>query len=188
MLRVAPTTSLGRNRPQKSPACPITISFGLSTTRTGNHRNGPTSSRSTQATATARPAPRNHRHHPKAQQSPASFKNMVGPIVELMMSSTRTAMMENITGRTEGRKMIHVWVEMSRSLALRPPIHTIPIRRCTSRSWNLMAGEFAGLGVDGRHRPATQYPASLTCLLQAPCSCPVIVTQSSAVYYEERWC
>jgi hypothetical protein len=29
----------------------------------------------------------------------------------------------------------------------------------------------------GSHRPATHYPTSLTCLLQAPCSCPVIVSE-----------
>jgi hypothetical protein len=178
VLRVAPTTSLGRNRPQKSPTCPITISFGLSTTMTGNHRNGPTSSPSTQATATAtaRPAPQNHRHHPKTQQSPASFEKMVGPVVELMMSGMKAAMMENITARMEGREMIHVWVEMSRSLALRPSIHTNPIRRCASRFWNLMAGAPAGLGVEGEPPPSH----SLSRVSNLPAPSPHVHAQLSS--------
>jgi hypothetical protein len=181
VLRVAPTPSLGRNRLQKSPTCPTTISFGLSTTRTGNRRNGPTSSRSTRATtaatATTRPVPRNHRQHPETQQSPTNFKNMVGLVVELMMSSMRTAMMENITGRMEGREMITCLGRgAAASLFARPstPFRSADARLTPGTSWleNSLA---SALGE--RHRLATQYPASLTFLLQAPCSCPVIVSE-----------
>ena len=142
VLRVAPTTPLRRNRLQESPTCPITTSSGWSTTETGNLRNGPTSSRSTPAaaTATAHPIPQNRRRYSEAQQSRANSKPMAEPVDELMMSSMKTAMMETITGRMEGREMTHARVEMSaqhHSLLVHP--HAFRSVDAVFCSWDFMA-------------------------------------------------